>query len=235
MNLVLLEPDDFVSESRVHFGGRRRDHVLKIHRAKVGDSLLVGRVGGKVGSGTIVAIDEQRVSMEVVLDAPPPEPVPVALVLALPRPPVLRRVLIAATSMGVKRIALIGARAVEKSFWQSHALRPDALREQLVLGLEQSRDTVLPEVESFRRFRPFVEDVLPGWLEGRCGYVAHPAPGRTPPRPGGRRALLAVGPEGGWSDHEVERLLAAGLQPLGLGGRPLRVETAVPALLARLL
>lgn len=235
MNLVLLEREDFVSESRVRFGGRRRDHVLKILRAKIGDTLVVGRADGEVGRGEICGVDCEAITMDVVLDAPPPAPLPVTLVLALPRPPVLRRVLIGVAAMGVKRIALIGARAVEKSFWQSHALGPEAIREQLVLGLEQGRDTVLPSVELIPRFRPFVEDLLPAWLEDRPGYLAHPTPDAALPKRRGVPALLAVGPEGGWSDYEVERLLGAGLDPLGLGQRPLRVETAVPALLARLL
>lgn len=236
MNLILLEHADFVSPTRVRITDRRRDHVARIHRAAVGDSLVVGRVDGPVGRGTIVSLDERAVVLDVVLDEVPPPAVPLTLVLALPRPPVLRRVLIGVASLGVKRIALVGARAVEKSFWQSHALEADALREQLVLGLEQARDTRLPEVVLRRRFRPFAEDDLPGWLAGADGFVAHPAPeSGWPERRAHRPALLAIGPEGGWSDHEIETLLTAGLRPISLGPRPLRVETAVPALIARLL
>lgn len=235
MNLVLLEDADFTSDGQVRLTGRRRDHVVDVLRANVGDQLVVGRVDGRVGQGRVLRLDDVGVALEVVLDEAPPAPLSVALVLALPRPPVLRRVLIGATAMGVKRIALIGARAVEKSFWQSHAAHADAIRDQLVLGLEQARDTVLPEVALFRRFRPFVEDTLPGWLEGRHGYLAHPSPDPSRPDRRGEPALLAVGPEGGWSDYEIERLRGAGLRPFGLGDRPLRVETAVPALLARLI
>lgn len=236
MNLVLLEPADFVSDTRARIGGRRREHVLSVLRAEVGDTLVVGRLDGPVGRGTIVAVDDQALTLDVELDAAPPAALPVTLVLALPRPPVLRRVLIGVASLGVKRIVLVGARAVEKSFWQSHAVEPDAVREQLLLGLEQGCDTRLPEVVIRRRFKPFAEDDLPAMVDGVDAFVAHPTPelGR-PERRAGRAALLAIGPEGGWSDHELETLLLAGLRPISLGARPLRVETAVPALIARLM
>lgn len=235
MNLILLEDDHFVAASRVRLAGRRRAHVVGVLGAAVGDTLVVGRLGGRVGHGRVLAIDEEAVELDVTLDRDPPAALPATLVLALPRPPVLRRVLAGATSMGVKRILLVGARAVEKSFWQSHALRPEALREPLLLGLEQARDTVLPEVTLHRRFRPFAEDELPGLAAGADAFVAHPGPEATAPARVAGRALLAVGPEGGWSDHEIERLGAAGLRPVSLGERPLRVEIAVAALLARLL
>jgi len=228
VNLVLLEAADFVTGTRARITGRRRDHVVSVLRARVGDTVVAGREGGAVGRGRIVAVDAEAVVLDCVLDRPPPAPLPVVLVLALPRPPVLRRVLLGATALGVKRIFLVGARAVEKSFWQSHALAPDALRAQLVLGLEQARDTVLPEVALRRRFRPFAEDELPALARDADAFVAHPAPDAALPTRAFRDALLAVGPEGGWSDHELERLGAAGLRPISLGDRPLRVETAVP-------
>ncbi len=236
MNLILLEQADFLSAGRVRISGRRREHVLKVHRAEVGDAFKVGRIDGPIGRGVVIAIDDQSVTLDVVLDGAPPGALPLTLVLALPRPPVLRRALIAVASLGVKRIVLVGARAVEKSFWQSHAVGPDSLREQSVLGLEQGCDTILPEVLIRRRFESFARDDLPGWVEGADAFVAHPTPEISwPERRAGRPALLAIGPEGGWSDHELEALLVAGLHPISLGPRPLRVETAIPALIARLL
>jgi RsmE family RNA methyltransferase len=236
VNLVLLFDEDFLDEgNRVRLTGRRLVHVRDVHRAGEGDVMRVGRLGGLVGHGRITRLDESLLEMEVELDAPPPPPLDVELMLALPRPPVLRRVLIAATSMGVKRIVLLNASAVEKSYWQSHALQAEAIQAQLVLGLEQARDTLLPEVLLRRRFRPFVEDELPVLLGERGGWIAHPGQPAVGLAAGARPGLIAVGPESGWSDFEVDRLQSAGLSAVGLGLRPLRVETAVPALLAHLL
>ena len=146
----------------------------------------------------------------------------------------LRRVLQTVSSMGVARLVLLNSYRVEKSFWQTPFLEPAAIREQLILGLEQARDTVLPEVIIEKRFKPFVEDHLPAMAAGTLGLVGHPGELPACPRAVEQAVTLAIGPEGGWIPYEVEKLTAAGLQPVQLGARILRVETAVTALLARL-
>ena len=165
----------------------------------------------------------------------PPPPLPVTLVLALPRPPVLRRVLITVASMGVKEIVLMGAKAVEKSYWQSHALREDSIHEQLLLGLEQGLDTRLPRVHTQPRFRHLVDEELSELRGDGPLYIAHPDPRVALPERGGEKAVLVIGPEAGWTDQEMARWDGLGAEPVSLGARPLRVEAAVPALLGRLL
>jgi RsmE family RNA methyltransferase len=113
-------------------------------------------------------------------------------------------------------------------------MKPENLREQLLLGLEQARDTVLPELRLVRLFRPFVEDELPGLLGGGTGLLAHPGRGEPAPKVRVAPVTLAIGPEGGWLEAEVQSLLRAGLQPLDLGPRILRTETALAALVGRL-
>jgi len=236
VNLILLFPEDFAAgdSQRVRLTGRRLAHVQEIHRAEVGDELRVGLVGGRVGRARVTELAEDRLDLEVRLEQDPPAPLPVTLVLALPRPLMLKRVLHAATSMGVKRIALIGARRVERSFWNSRVLSEEAVREQLVLGLEQARDTVLPEVRLRTRFKRFVVDELAEWSQGSRMLVAHPGASEACPRGSLGPVTLAVGPEGGFTDFEIETLEGQGFEAVHLGDRILRVEAAVPALLARL-
>lgn len=241
MNLLLLHPEDFAEgvppgseEARVVVRGRRLEHVRGVHRAVVGDELAVGLLGGLRGRGRVLSLEPGHLEMAVRLDAPPPQALPVTLVLALPRPLVLRRVLIHATTLGIKRIALVHSRRVEKSYWQSQALREHALREQLLLGLEQAGDTVLPRVSLHRRFRPFVEDELPAFLTGSQGFVPHPTCASDCPRGVAGPITLAIGPEGGFVDYEIERLVEAGLRCVRLGERILRVEAVVPYAIARL-
>lgn len=235
MNLLLLEDGDFVAEGRALLRGRRLKHLHEVHRAAVGDPLRVGRLGGGMGEGQLVRLDAEAAEIAIeALDQRPPAKLPVTLLLALPRPKMLKRTLQTVASMGVPRLVLLNSYRVEKSFWQTPFLEPAAIREQLILGLEQARDTVLPEVTIEKRFKPFVEDRLPGLAAGSLGLVGHPGDHPACPRAVDGAVTLAIGPEGGWIPYEVDKLGEAGLSPVQLGERILRVETAVPVLLSRL-
>ncbi|MGC2062228.1 MAG: 16S rRNA (uracil(1498)-N(3))-methyltransferase [Thermodesulfovibrionales bacterium] len=234
MNLILLFSEDFIDSNRVLLSGRRAEHILKVHGAKAGDVLTVGISGKMIGKGTLLSIEKGSVMMEVHLTQNPPAPRPVTLVLALPRPKVLRRVLQTATSMGVKKIYLINAYRVEKSFWKSPFLDGKVIRDQLILGLEQAKDTIMPEVLLRPLFKPFVEDELPGIMTGTTSLVAHPEAARECPRNVSGNLTLAIGPEGGFIQYEIDRLAECGFQAVSMGERILRIEAAVPALLSRL-
>jgi RsmE family RNA methyltransferase len=160
--------------------------------------------------------------------------VPLTLVIAVPRPTGLNRVVAAATSLGAARIILLNAWKVEKAYWASPRMRPESLREQMLLGLEQAKDTVLPELHLARLFRPFVEDELLALVGQGTGLVAHPGSGSFRLAERVDPVVLAIGPEGGWIDAELQSLYQAGLQPLDLGPRILRTETALAALVGRL-
>jgi RsmE family RNA methyltransferase len=234
VNLLLLEAADFIATDRVLLQGRRLRHLQEVHRAEVGDSLRVGRIDGLMGQGQLLRLDADAAELQIDLDQPPPAKLPLTLLLALPRPKMLKRVLQTVASMGVPKLILLNSYRVEKSFWQTPFLQPQAIREQLILGLEQARDTVLPEVLIEKRFKPFVEDQLSQLALGSLGLVGHPGDYPACPRALTQQVTLAIGPEGGWIPYEIEKLQAAGLQPVQLGARILRVETAVSALLARL-
>ncbi|MDN3523424.1 16S rRNA (uracil(1498)-N(3))-methyltransferase [Halomonas ramblicola] len=236
MNLILLSPEDIEHPRLARITDPRRlRHLREVHRAAPGDRLTLGVEGGGIGRGELLALDarEARFALDDLDQAPPPV-LPVHLVLALPRPRMLARTLEHVTALGVKAITLLHTRRVEKSYWMSPELTPEKIRAHLVLGLEQARDTLMPEVTLARGFRPFVEDRLPGLLEDRRGLLAHPGLAGECPRGLEEPCLLLVGPEGGFIPWEVEKLLAAGCEGIHLGPRILRVETAVTALLARL-
>ena len=234
MNLLLLEAEDFTTPDRVCLTGRRLDHVREVHRAESGDALRVGLLGGRMGQGRVIRLDDEALELEVELSEEPPPKLPLSLVLALPRPKVLNRVLASAASLGIARIALVNAWRVEKGYWKSPRLDPSNLRQQLILGLEQARDTVLPDLQLARLFRPFVESELPIWTRGAMALLAHP--GSASPCPRGLEApcVLAIGPEGGWIPAELESLAGAGFRAVDLGPRILRVETALAALVGRI-
>ena len=234
MNLILLNTGDFIAKDIVRLTGRRHEHIVSVLRARPGESLIVGLLNGPIGLGLIEQLDQSDLFLNVQLTEKPPEPLPVTVVLALPRPKVLKRLLQGLCAMGIKDIVLFNSWRVDKSYWQSPLLEPEALAEQASLGLEQGRDTRMPTIRQFRRFRPFVEDHFPGIVADKSAWLAHPGLGLTCPANVPGSSALIIGPEGGLIQYELDRLIQAGCVPVKIGDRPLRVEQAVPALLGRL-
>lgn len=234
MNLLLLEQTDFIAADRVVLADRRFTHMQEIHRVAVGDTLRVGQINGLMGQARVVRLEGHEAELQVSLDQQPPAKLPLTLILAVPRPKMLRRLFQTIATLGVPRLILLNSYKVEKSFWQTPFLTPEAIRENLILGLEQARDTVLPEIIIEKRFKPFVEDRLPAIAADTLGLVGHPGDYPACPRAVQEPVTLAIGPEGGWIPYEVDLLAKAGLQPVQLGTRILRVETAVTALLSRI-
>ena len=233
MNLLLISEDQ-CNDPIVTVSGRQLEHLLSVQRAQVGDSVRIGRLNGLMGCGIIKTLNADLATLEINLDTPSPAAVPLTLILALPRPKMLRRTLQTIAAMGIKTLYLVNSSRVEKSFWQTPMLRPEALQEQLVLGLEQARDTIIPKIYLRKLFKPFVEDELGRIIAGSRALVAHPATVAPCPIDCQTSVTLAVGPEGGFIPYEVEKLNEIGFESVHLGPRILRVETAVPALISRL-
>jgi RsmE family RNA methyltransferase len=230
VNILLLETTEIDPSGEARLAGRRALHVTTVLRAIAGERILVGVVGGGIGEGLIRSASREEVLLSVRLDRPPPPPSTVSLLLALPRPKILRKVLQGAAAMGVKRVALLGSYRVEKSYFASPLLEPAAIRDELLLGLEQGRDTAPPVVTLHRFFKPFVEDRLDETFPGAMRLLAHPvgAPPIEALSAGPESAVIAIGPEGGWTPYEAGALQAHGFLPFSLGPRPLRVDQAVP-------
>ena len=235
MNLLLLEPAEVRDDGTALLTGRRHEHARAVLRVQAGETLRVGVHGGKCGTGEVLSEGAEGLLLRVMLDTLPPPRAAVSLVLAMPRPKALRRVVPAVASLGVDRVVLVNAARVEKSYFDSRVLDPAYLDGLASLGLEQARDTLAPRVEVRERFRPFVEDELDGWAGDSVRFVPHPAARAALPRTDAdRRVTLAIGPDGGWIPFELALLERAGFAPVSLGARVLRVEVAVSYTLGRI-
>lgn len=239
MNLLLLEDKDFVSEGIAEISGRRYEHIVNILKPDPGGTIKTGLIDGNTGTATVLAIDKTKLRLKVDLFNEPEPPLPVTLLLALPRPKMLKRILQICATLGVSRLYLINSYRVEKSYWQSPWLETKAIDGQLRLGLEQAGTTALPQVELRKRFKPFVEDELDTVAGKTTRLLAHPSrhhPHKHQPAPVSlnQPSTLAVGPEGGFIDYEIDKLVERSFTPVSLGKRILKVETAVTALLSRL-
>ena len=243
MNRILFESGE-IAGGIATFGGERAAHVLGVLHGEVGQTLKTGEVNGKIGTSEIVGIErggdgaEAQVSVRVCHDQESLRPW-ANLVLAPPRPRVMKRLLPQLAAMGVGRIVLVGAKKVEKDFWGATLLKEENHRPLLIDGLMQAGTSILPELVCRRAFRRFVADELDAMFPASRRIVAHPygvegAKEAEGPKGTAGTLLLAIGPEGGWTDDEVELLEAKGFRRYSLGQRVLRTDTAAIALLARL-
>jgi RsmE family RNA methyltransferase len=234
VNLLLFSDADRDDAGRVRITGPRLAHLREVLDSQPGESLRVGEIGGLAGQGAVESISDREAVLSVTLTTPPPAKLPLVLLLALPRPKQLRRILRSVAELGIAELHLLNSYRVEKSYWQTPALEPHGVQRSFLDGLSQARDTVLPTLHLHRRFKPFVEDQLPGMLAGKRALVAHPGDHPTAERQPGATTLIAIGPEGGFIPYEVEKLREAGCAPCSLGPRILRVENAVTAAASRL-
>jgi RsmE family RNA methyltransferase len=196
----------------------------------------VGVVDGPRGVATVHSAAKGSVVLRCSLETVIPARPSVDLLLALPRPKVMRRLWAQVAALGVGQIILTNAERVERNYFDAHVLTPERYRPLLLEGLQQARDTRRPAVSIHKRFKVLVEDDLDGLFPDGLRLVADPAAkrsaGSTVRENAAGRVLLAVGPEGGWNDFETALLAAHGFQPVSMGPRTLRTDTACVALLA---
>jgi 16S rRNA (uracil1498-N3)-methyltransferase len=234
VNIILIEDADLLSDQTLRLSGRRFEHVRDVHRAKPGDELRIGKVDGLMGTGRITALEANHVDLDFALGNSPPAPLGLTLFLALPRPKFLARILQTATSLGVKKIYLFNSYRVDKIYWSCNQLTELELRRACLLGLEQARDTILPEIHLRKLFKPFVEDEIGTLIHETNAFVAHPGADTLCPHSVESHVSLAVGPEGGFIDYELEKLTNVGFKAVRSLDRILKVETAVSSLIGRL-
>ena len=245
MNCLLLPAANFLQHNTPYSAQitapEHMTHVHNVLNAQVGDSLKIGMLGGNLGTAVIDAITESSVQLgKVSLDTLPPAKLAVTVVLALPRPKVLRRLIMDMTALGVRDIILINSYRTQKSYWQSPMLA--RLDEFVLEGLQQAVDTVAPNITLEKRFKPFVEDKLSILLtdNDKRAIVAHPYSELSLSKYLQQSSIstalpqiICIGAEGGWIDYEIELLIMQGCQTVTIGSRILRTEAAVNAIIGQ--
>jgi RsmE family RNA methyltransferase len=236
VNLVLLESHELDDTGTVTLTGARAAHLLEVLKVTEGSSVRIGLLDGPHGTATVTSRGDTSVVMGCRFDTGQPARPPIDLLLALPRPKVMRRLWAQLAALGVGRIMLTNAGRVERHYFDTHVLEAAVYRPLLIEGLQQARDTRLPLVSTHRQFKILIEDDLDALAGGAARVVADPSASlpldRAVARSPGARLLLAIGPEGGWNPFERSLLGAHGFVAAGMGDRTLRSDTACIALLA---
>jgi 16S rRNA (uracil1498-N3)-methyltransferase len=238
VNLVLLRPSEVDDNGCALVSDRRAQHLRTVLGVNRGRQLRVGITDGRLGAAEVLEDCPTGILMRLELTGRAPPLPPVRLVVAIPRPKVLSRVLQSVAALGVEHIDLVNAWRVQASYFQSPKLAPDSIVTDLWLGAEQAGDPRLPTVEVHRLFVPFVEERLSLPASGQLRLLAQP--GAEVPLESAalgkqyRTAIVAVGPEGGWIEAEQRSLCEVGFTPVRVSDRVLRVETAVASVLSQL-
>ncbi len=233
MNIVLLDPRQTESPIWTISAKRQLEHLRTHVNVQVGDTLKVGIREGKRYLTEVLSVTEQQIQLQPIHEETVPKKLPVTLIVAMPRPKVLRRLVMDSVTLGVEKIILLHSYRVDKSYWQTPFLQQ--LNQYIDLGLEQAGDTIAPKIEVYKRFKPFVEDILPTLIRADCpAYVAHPYVEMKMPAGIQQGCTVVIGPEGGFIPYEIDLLIKNGCQAVSLGNRIIRTETVIPYVLGRL-
>ena len=245
MNLIILTDSDASGDDRYKLTDHRAEHIRNVLKLVPGDHIEVGLLNGPQGTGLVESVSSDAITIRTEQLEMIAEPVPIIdLICALPRPQTLKKVLVTSAMMGVRRLYLVRANRVEKSYFQSPLLQSQNYERHLIEGLSQGKLTRMPEVSIHDRFRRFFEDNLredySDDSDSPCQLLPDPecetSLAGVYPRDAdlSSSVLLAIGPEGGWVPFEVELMERIGFQRFKLGRWVLRVETAVAAALAQI-
>lgn len=232
MNWLLLEAKDRIGPGRYRVSDARLVQLREVLKAQPGASLKVGLLNGPHGLATLTRIAPDVADLELGFSEHDPVPPRSELhvILGMPRPKVLKRLLSDLVGLGAGRISLIRSWRVEKAYLKSPLLRPEAQKAMLMTGLMQAGLTHLPEVEIYPLFMPWIAEAKR--LSGpKIAFHPHASTDLTelllPPE---GPIHLAIGPEGGFIARELASLEAAGFVLAHSDREILRVETAVAVL-----
>jgi RsmE family RNA methyltransferase len=231
MNLILF--DKPFETTRLEADDPRAAHIRKVLRARVGAKVFVGFVNGLRARAEVSLVEaDGAVSLKVIGTETAPAPLPVRLLLGLPRPHTAKRILFEAASMGVQELHFFEAERGEPSYAQSSLWTTDEWKDRLRLGAGQSFGTHVPEVGMHTDLQSAIT-----FLQGGGAHVAldnYEAAGALPHMlgEGVRSAVVALGPERGWSPGERDTFRKNGWKLAHLGAHVLRLETACAAAVA---
>lgn len=212
--------------------GTEAKHAGTVSRVRVGESLLVGNGRGLMVDATVSAVEPGRVSLTVdgfrTLARQSPR---LTLVQALAKGGRDELAIQVATELGVDRIVPWAAgRSISR--WEGAKIAKGHERWAAILR-EASKQAILPWLPELSPLAT-LNDLVTLCADARIIVLE---PEATEPLSGidvagVKDVVLVVGPEGGVSEHELERLTAAGATEARLGDTVLRTSSAGPAALA---
>jgi 16S rRNA (uracil1498-N3)-methyltransferase len=212
--------------------GEAAHHLGRVLRAQPGQLYELSN-GDSVWLAEIENVSRDRVQFRLVEPIPAHKPSPeTTLLLAVVKFDAFEWALEKATELGVAQIVPLAAERSEKGLVAAAVKRSERWKKILLEASQQSRRVQLPKLQAAAR----PDAAFSTFREGERVMLSE-SPGANPLRLAlaGKtavRAILAIGPEGGWADTEFAAARQSGFQEASLGKLILRTETAVVAALA---
>jgi 16S rRNA (uracil1498-N3)-methyltransferase len=222
---------DEVIGNRAVLHGKNAHHLARVLRAKVGQVFDV-IAEGRVREGRIASITDQRIEFELAAEVPNVDvPVRITLLLAIFKFDRMEWALEKATELGVARITPLNARRTEAHLASAAVKRVERWRRIVHEAAQQARRASVPEVTAPLTLREALASREKGIVlaESERDLSLKNAISKISPV---KAIALAVGPEGGWTNDELESFHNAGWRTASLGSTILRAETATIAALA---
>lgn len=204
-------------------------HLIHVLRASPGDIVELFNGTGLVASAQITSLHKRDAKLQILgSHREDPSPRQIIVATAVPKGDRFDWLIEKATELGVTRIIPL---RTARSVVDPRESKLEKLRQTVIAACKQSRRNHLLELESTTTWSDFVTREL----EQSASYIAHPGPTTRSASSlwdGKSSIVFAIGPEGGFTDEEVELAVGRGAKPISLGPRILRIETAALALAA---
>jgi 16S rRNA (uracil1498-N3)-methyltransferase len=222
---------DQVSGTRAVLTGAHAEHLSRVLRARVGQEFDI-TTGNEVRRGRVTAIAQDRVELELGDAVTAPLAVQVTVALSVFKFDRMEWAIEKCTELGATRIVPVTARRTETHLATAAAKRVDRWRRIALQAAEQSRRVSPPEISDPLKLKDAA--ALPGSLRIVLSESETSVMLKDVLRPPAdlSAVVLALGPEGGWADDELEMFQEAGWISASLGNTILRAETAAIASLA---
>jgi 16S rRNA (uracil1498-N3)-methyltransferase len=211
-------------------------HLAKVLRARSGDPLVLFSGDGREYAGAVESVRGSRVTASVGngAEVDRESPLAITLVQCVPRGDRMDFIVQKATELGVTRIVpVLSQRSVVRLDAAQAESKAAHWRAVVVNACEQCGRNRLPVIEAPAPLLAYLGNAAaPGAGHGIARFILEPdVEAAAAPAVLATTAEIAVGPEGGFGDEELDAFRIAGFRSLRLGPRILRTETAAIAAL----
>jgi len=222
---------DKVSCNHAILTGDHADHLVRVLRARVGQEFDIS-TGEVVRVGRIVTIQPGRVDFDLGENVATSRVANVSLLVAIFKFDRMEWAIEKCTELGISRILPVIARRTDAHLAAAAAKRVERWRRIALQAAEQSRRAAPPEIVDPVRLQEPTDmssaAVRIGLDESEKTTLLRDVFSMFP----SGEIVLAVGPEGGWTDEELQFFDKTGWVSISLGSTILRAETAAIAAIA---